>query len=279
MDHTINTTDVLVIGAGPTGLMMASELARRGISCRIIDTLPEATQTSKALAIQSRTLELFDIMGMIEEPLRQGLQVSAANLYANGKSIAHMPFDGLDSPYPFILDLAQSETERIITARLANLGIAVERQVELSNLAHDELGVTATLNHADGREEIVRSKWLIGCDGAHSKVRHLLHMPFAGAAYPEDFALADVKIHWSLPANEMHLLLHEDGIFAAFPLPGGRYRLIVETSEHAHKEKQPEPTLADFQRYLKERGPEGATLDDPVWMSAFRIHSRKVEIG
>jgi hypothetical protein len=102
-------------------------------------------------------------------------------------------------------------------------------------------------------------------------------MPFAGAAYPEDFALADVKIHWSLPASEMHLFLHEDGIFAAFPLPGGRYRLIVETSEHADKEKQPEPTLEDFQRYLKERGPEGATLDDPVWMSAFRIHARKVE--
>ncbi len=102
-------------------------------------------------------------------------------------------------------------------------------------------------------------------------------MPFAGAAYPEDFALADVKIHWSLPANEMQLFLHEDGLFAAFPLPHGRYRLIVETSEHAHKEKQPDPTLEDFQRYLKERGPEGATLDDPVWMSAFRIHARKVD--
>ena len=277
METITNTTDVLVIGAGPTGLVMASELARRGITCRIIDTLPEATQTSKALAIQSRTLELFDIMGMIEEPLRQGLQVSAANLYANGKSIAHMPFDELDSPYPFILDLAQSETERIVTARLAQLGVAVERQVELSNLVQDEQRVIATLLHADGQKEAVRCTWLIGCDGAHSKVRHLLNMPFVGAAYPEDFVLADVKIHWSLPANEMHLLLHEDGIFAAFPLPGGRYRLIVETSEHALKEKQPEPTLADFQRYLKERGPEGATLDDPVWMSAFRIHARKIE--
>ena len=277
METITNTTDVLIIGAGPTGLMMALELARRSISCRIIDKLPAATQTSKALAIQSRTLELFDITGIIEESLHHGLQVPAVNLYANGKSIAHMSFDELDSPYPFILDLAQSETEKILCTRLANQGVAVERQVELSNLAQDEQGVTATLSHSDGREEIVRSKWLIGCDGAHSKVRHLLNMPFAGTAYPEDFALADVKILWSLPDNEMQLFLHEDGLFAAFPLPGGRYRLIVETSEHAHEEKQPEPTLEDFQRYLKERGPEGSSLGDPVWMSAFRIHARKVE--
>ncbi len=277
MEHTANTTDVLVVGAGPTGLMMALELARRGIACRIIDKLPEATQTSKALAIQSRTLELFDIMGIVEEPLQHGLQVGAVNLYANGKRIAYMPFNELDSPYPFILDLAQSETEKIFTTRLASLGVAIERQVELSNMTQDEQGITATLRHVDGREETVTCTWLVGCDGAHSTVRHLLNMPFAGAAYPEDFALADVKIHWSLPANEMHLFLHEDGIFAAFPLPAGRYRLIVETSEHAHEEKQPEPTLEDLQRYLKERGPMGATLDDPVWMSAFRIHARKVE--
>ena len=277
MQHTANTTDVLVVGAGPTGLVMALELARRGIACRIIDKLPEATQTSKALAIQSRTLELFDIMGIVEEPLQHGLHVGAANLYANGKSIAHVPFDELASPYPFILDLAQSETEKIFTARLVRLGVDIERQVELSNMTQDEQGITATLRHVDGREETVTCTWLIGCDGAHSTVRHLLNMPFAGAAYPEDFALADVKIHWSLPPNEMHLFLHEDGIFAAFPLPGGRYRLIVETSEHAHEEKQPEPTLEDLQRYLKERGPEGAVLDDPVWMSAFRIHARKVE--
>lgn len=280
MEITPNTTDVLIVGAGPTGLVMALELARRGIACRIIDKLPEATQTSKALALQSRTLELFDIMGVVEEPLRHGLQVGIANMYANGKRIAHMPFDELDTPYPFILDLAQSETEKILAARLTNLGVAIERQVELSNLAQNEQaerGITATLRHVDGQEETVMCTWLIGCDGAHSMVRHLLNMPFAGIAYPEDFALADVKIHWSLPANEMHLFLHEDGIFAAFPLSGGRYRLIVETSEHAHKEKQPDPTLQDFQRYLKERGPEGATLDDPVWMSAFRIHARKVE--
>jgi 2-polyprenyl-6-methoxyphenol hydroxylase-like FAD-dependent oxidoreductase len=277
MEFTANATDVLVVGAGPTGLIMALELARRGIACRIIDKLPEATQTSKALAIQSRTLELFDIMGMVEEPLQHGLQVGAVNLYANGKRIAHMPFDELDSPYPFILDLAQSETEKIFTTRLAKLGVAIERQVELSHITQDEQGITAILRHADGREETVTCIWLIGCDGAHSTVRHLLNMPFVGAAYPEDFALADVKIHWSLPTNEMHLMLHEDGIFAAFPLPGGRYRLIVETSEHAHEDKQPDPTLEDFQRYLKERGPEGATLDDPVWMSAFRIHARKVE--
>ncbi len=188
-----------------------------------------------------------------------------------------MPFEELDSPYPFILDLAQSETEKLLGTQLANLGISIERQVELLDLTQDELGVTATLRHADGQEEPVRCKWLIGCDGAHSNVRHLLNMPFVGSTYPEDFALADVQVHWSLAADEMHILLHEDGIVAAFPLPGGRYRLIVETSEHTHEENQPDPTLEDLQRYLKERGPAGATASDPVWISAFRIHARKVE--
>lgn len=253
MEHTDNTTDVLVIGAGPTGLVMALELARRGVACRIIDRLPVATQTSKALAIQSRTLELFDMMGIVEEALQHGLQIGAANIYANGKRIAHMPFDELDSPYPFILDLAQCETEEMLGTQLSHLGISVERQVELLDLAQDEQGVTVTLRDADGQEESVRCTWLIGCDGAHSKVRHLLNMPFVGSAYPEDFALADVQVHWSLPANEMHILLHEEGIVAAFPLPGGRYRLIVETSEYAHKENQPDPTLEDLPSRFHDR--------------------------
>ena len=278
MQQTRNAVDVLVVGAGPTGLVMAAELARRGVACRIIDKLPTATQTSKALAVQSRTLELFDIMGVVDEALECGVRVGAVNLYANEKRLVHLPFDELNGPYPFMLDLAQSETERILGAHLASLGVQIERQVELLNLTQDEReGVTAIVRHADGREEDIHAAWLVGCDGAHSAVRHLLNMPFSGSAYPEDFALADVRVTWSLPDDEAHLSLNENGILAAFPLANGRYRLIIETSEHASDGKPPEPTLEDIQRYLTERSPVAATVSDPHWISGFRINARKVE--
>jgi len=277
MTQFATTTDALVIGAGPTGLVMASELARRGLRCRIIDKLPEPTQTSKALAVHSRTLELFDLKGIIDETLEHGLRVSKVAIYADGERIVHIATDELHGPYPFILDLAQSETERILGQHLTQLGVEVERQVELLDFSQDEERVTAQLRHSDGTEEVVQAAWLLGCDGAHSVVRHTLNFPFAGSAYPEDFALADVKVQWSFPPNEMLMFFHKEGLFAAFPLPGGRYRLIVETAQQASGEQQPEPTLADFQRYITQRASETASVSDPAWMGAFRIHARKVE--
>ena len=277
MTQISSKTDALVIGAGPTGLVMASELVRRGVHCRIIDKLAGPTQFSKALAVHSRTLELFDLKGIIDEALEYGLRVSNISMYADGERIVHIATDELQGPYPFVLDVAQSETERILGQHLTQLGVEVERQVELVDFKQDEEKVTARLRHSDGREEVVQAAWLIGCDGAHSVVRHTLNMPFAGSAYPEDFALADVQVQWSFPPNEMLLFLHKEGLFAAFPLPGGRYRLIVETSQQASGEQQPEPTLADFQRYITQRASETASVSDPAWMGAFRIHARKVE--
>lgn len=270
-------TEALVVGAGPTGLFMAAELLRRGVACRVIDKAPAPSSTSKALALQSRTLEMFDQVGIIDEILEPGLKAETVNMHANGQRIIQMSMKELHGPYPFILCLPQNQTERILNHHLDCLGGKVERQLELIGLTQDDTAVTATLRHADGREETLTTRWLIGCDGAHSAVRHALNMPFKGAAYPEAFALADVKIGWPLPNNQIDLFLSEHGLLGAFPMQGGRYRLIVETKADAGEEKLPDPTLEEMQGYLTKLGPAGSVASDPVWLAAFRCHLRHAE--
>ncbi|HEY7357587.1 MAG TPA: FAD-dependent monooxygenase [Ktedonobacterales bacterium] len=271
---TPHSPAALVVGAGPTGLMMALQLARHGVACRIIDKQPHATTTSNAIGVQSRTLEIFDQLGLIDEALAQGNRLHGMNIYADGQRLIQVRFDDLPAPYPFTLSLPQSETERILAKHLAEMGVPVERQVELIGFAQDAQAVTATLRRADGHEEHVTAAWLIGCDGAHSAVRHLLNVPFQGAAYPEAFALADVRLRWPLPDNEAHMFLRQDGLLAVFALPGGRARLIVETAAEAGDEKMPAPTLEDIQRYLDRFAPAGSVASDPAWLSAFRVHLR-----
>jgi 2-polyprenyl-6-methoxyphenol hydroxylase-like FAD-dependent oxidoreductase len=272
-----NAPAVLVVGAGPTGLMMALNLTRHGIPCRIIDKLPHASTTSKALGVQSRTLEVFDQLGLAEAALAHGLQEHAMNIYADGQRIMRVSFEELHGPYPFILTLPQSQTEHLLGSHLEQMGVPIERQIELIDLSQTEQTVTATLRHADGHEETLTTAWLIGCDGAHSTARHILNVPFTGSAYPEAFALADIKLDWPLPDTELHLFLQHDGILAAFPMQGGRYRLIVETAIQASDTPLPEPTLEDIQRYLNKFAPAGSVASDPLWLAPFRTHLRQAE--
>ena len=270
-------TEALVIGAGPTGLFMAAELLQRGVACRVIDKAPAASSTSKALALHSRTLEMFEQVGIIEEILEPGLKAGAVNIHADGQTIIHMSMNELRGSYPFILCLPQNQTERILNQHLEHLGGRVERQIELIGFTQDDSGVTATLRHADGREEMLTTRWLVGCDGAHSVVRHTLNIPFNGSPYPEGFALADVKVDWPLPNNQIDLFLGEHGLMGAFPMQGGRYRLIIETKADAGDEQLPDPTLEEIQGYLTKFGPAGSVASDPAWLAAFRSHLRHAE--
>ena len=276
-EQSATSIKVLVVGAGPIGLVMASELARHGTACRIIDTAPTATTFSKAIAIHSRTLEVFEQMGIVQEVLNRGLKAQKVNFYAEGQHIAQLSLAELKSPYPFVIDLAQSETEGIVGRHLESFGVQIERQVELLRFTQQDDAVTAHLRHADGNEETVTTSWLIGCDGAHSITRHLLDMPFSGEAFPKNFALADVRLRWPLPDNEMHFFLHPDGVLTAFPLPKGRYRLIVETADEVAQGNQLAPTLEDLQHYFDVRGPKGTVVSDPTWTAPFRVNSRKVQ--
>ena len=272
--HLEQGTEVLVFGAGPVGLTMASELTRHGTPCRIIDTSPEPASTSRALAIFPRTLEAFENMGVVEAVLHAGHRLSSINIYAAGRRLAHLCLGEIESPYPFVISLPQSETERVLLAHLAQMGVEVERQVALLGFTQEAEGVNARLLHCQQHEETMRKPWLIGCDGAHSTVRHTLGLPFPGTRYDETFVLADVTMHTSLPDDEVSLFFHQDGVLGFFPFGTGRYRIVAVIPPDTTVPPPAGLTLADVQALVDTRGPADITLREPLWLSAFHIALR-----
>jgi 2-polyprenyl-6-methoxyphenol hydroxylase-like FAD-dependent oxidoreductase len=267
---------VLVAGAGPVGLTLAVELARYGVAVRIVDKAHARTDKSKAVAVWARTLELFDRAGLAERLVEAGVKVHAAVISDGAERIARIGFDGIDTAYKFVLMIPQSETERILEGHLASLGISVERGVELTSFVDTGSCVEAVLQKPDGTSETVIAGWLVGCDGAHSTVRHALGLEFHGDTVDTDFLLADIRLdNAPCAADELMLWWHRDGIVAFFPLPGGRLRLIASTEPPA--DPKSEPRLAEVQALIDRRGPGGLTASDPVWLARFRINERKVE--
>jgi 2-polyprenyl-6-methoxyphenol hydroxylase-like FAD-dependent oxidoreductase len=269
--------DTLVVGAGPVGMTVACELRRHGVACRIVERSAARTDKSKALVLWSRSLELLHAMGGVEAFLATGMEAHGASLYGEGRRLVHFSFSGVDSLYRLPLMIPQSETERLLEERLAELGARPERRVELVAIADgdgDE-GVGATLRHPDGSEERVRCGWLVGCDGAHSTVRHLLDVPYSGDAEPNDWLLADVHLQGPVAADEVTVHFHPAGILVFFPISPGRFRVIADVGLARGVEHPPDPTLDQVQRILDERGPGGIVAEDSVWLSGFRIHERK----
>jgi 2-polyprenyl-6-methoxyphenol hydroxylase-like FAD-dependent oxidoreductase len=269
---------VLIAGAGPVGMTAASELARYGVSLRIVDKAAQRTDKSKALVLWSRTLELLDRGPGRSEPfVKAGFKALAVNFVANdGQLMGHVSMDSVKSPYPYGLMLPQSETERLLEERLSGLGIAVERQVELIGYKRTEDGTEATLRHADGNEEVLLSDWLLGCDGSHSVVRHLLGVPFAGETLNSDWLLADVHMSgYPFPDSEASVYWHKDGAFVIFPISPGRYRVLADVPPSSAA-VPPEPTLEQVQAIIDRRGPGGLVAFDPIWLAGFRINGRKV---
>jgi 2-polyprenyl-6-methoxyphenol hydroxylase-like FAD-dependent oxidoreductase len=269
--------EVLVVGAGPVGFAMASELMRHGTPCRVVDASAAATPTSRALTIFPRTLEIFENMGVIEAILSAGHRLSSIGVYAAGRRLAHLSLGAIESPYPFVISLPQSETERILIAHLAQAGVNVERQVTLLGFTQEAQGVTARLRHLKGREETTRTPWLIGCDGARSTVRRTLGLPFAGTRYDETFVLADVTLHTSLPDDEVSLFFHQDGFLGLFPFGSGRYRVVAALPLEATELPPADLMLADVQALVDTRGPADSTISESLWLSIFHIFRRKVQ--
>jgi 2-polyprenyl-6-methoxyphenol hydroxylase-like FAD-dependent oxidoreductase len=273
--------DVLVAGAGPVGLTMAAELTRYGLKVRIVDMNRQRTDMSKALVIWARTLELIDRMGegIAERFIAAGRKVDGARILTGREEIAHVDIAHIDSPYKFVLMIPQSETERVLEEHLATLGVTVERQTELTGFAQNAAGVTCTLKHADGREETQEAQWLIGCDGAHSTVRHGLGMEFHGSTLLSDFVLADLHVEGMQGEPAISIFWHAEGVLAVFPLEETRYRVIADVGESTGtigEGHRPAPTLEEVQTILDHRGPGGLKASDPVWMSSFSINERKV---
>jgi 2-polyprenyl-6-methoxyphenol hydroxylase-like FAD-dependent oxidoreductase len=275
---TNTQSPILVVGAGTTGLTMACELARHGAPLRIVDKLPGIAPYARATGIHSRTLEIFQQLGILDEVLARGQKILAMKLYANGKQLQHVRFTDVDSPYPFTVGLEQWRTEELLESALKRLGIEVERETELIDLSDRLDGVQARLRHADGSEESVATPWLVACDGAHSRVRHLNRQRFPGEADPRQYVIGDVVVGPPIAHDEFSIHMSERGALMMFPLPEGRNLVLGDVALHhdGHKET---PALEELQALVDERT-SGALrlgdlrLGDPRWLSYFRIHYR-----
>jgi 2-polyprenyl-6-methoxyphenol hydroxylase-like FAD-dependent oxidoreductase len=269
--------DVLVVGAGPTGLTLAAQLRGMGASCRIVDRQPDRVHESRALAVQPRTLEVLRGLGVTGELVARGNDAVWVQLHAKGRSVRVRLFGlGLDdTAYPFLLFVSQAETEQVLLDQLAARGVQVERRVELVGFQADQDGVSCTLRHADGRTEQVRTRYLAGCDGAASAVRRGAGIPFQGGAYPQTFALADLEVDGDLAADAAHAFLGQTGLLLLFPL--GRpasWRLLGMHPTLQGRREPARPSLAELQALADRFTAGDLRLRDPVWMTWFRLAHR-----
>ncbi|SRR5579883_272799 len=272
---------VLIVGAGPTGLMVACELARRNIPFRIIDKKSEPSKGSNATWIQSRTLEIFDYLGMADPFLRKGHPCHAINFYQNGNQIGNLNLKQIDSCYPFILMLPQSETEKILAEKLAKSNIKVERSIELINLEKHKNNFVSTIRMPNGNLENISSDWVIACDGANSTVRQKCGIHFPGVDIPEQFMVGDAKMSSFLSTHEIHVFFDKGTIFpdkatmfAAFPWGEKEYRLNANLYLESPRQNFTEQEVREL---VAERANGNYTVESVSWISPFWIHSKTVK--
>lgn len=272
-----NPQTVLIIGAGPVGLTLAIELTRFGIPVRIVEKAAQRTDKSKALVLWSRTLELLERQPGGAAPfIETGFKVGTVGFFSGDRLIGRATMDSVASAYPYALMIPQAETERVLEERLASLGVSVQRQTEVVALSLRDDGAEAVLRGPDGGQENASADWVVGCDGAHSLVRHTIGAPFTGKTMDSDWMLADVHMRgYPVADTEATIYWHRDGVFVIFPISPGRFRLLADMPPSGEAQA-PEPTLDEVQAIIDRRGPGGMTAFDPVWLAGFRINGRKV---
>lgn len=274
----MHRSDVLIIGAGPTGLVLALWLSKLGVRVRIIDKTSTPGTTSRALAVQARTLELYRQLDLADTVVRNGHKVAAAHFWVKGKPVAQLPLqrigEGL-TPYSFIEIFPQDQHERLLLERLEDYDVVVERNTELESFEELGDGLTAHLRLPDGQQEICQACFLAGCDGARSVVRKTLDTGFPGGTYQQIFYVADVQASGPALNGDLHLDLDEADFLAVFPLAGeGRARLIG-TVRDERADRAETLQFADVSRRAIEH--LNVHIDEVNWFSTYRVHHRVAE--
>lgn len=272
MSPTQEEAPILVVGGRTTGIMMAIELARRGLPVRIIDKSPGIDPHSRATLLHSRTLEIMHALGLASELMDGAQQLHRAQFYVNGIHRATSIEVDVDSPYPSSVALAQPKTERVLERYLNRLGVDIERNTELTGLTQSADCVDATICLPDGCEQTMKADWVIGCDGAHSTVRHLVANQFPGEADPYPYLIADCVVSGPINPEDAYFFFSDHGDLFFFVLDEGR-RLVVANLAKGN-DVSVQPTLEQIQEVVTTRGTGEFQLSDPRWLSHFHIQYR-----
>ena len=269
-------TDVLIVGAGPTGLMLANQLGRRGVRALIIDRHAGPSLQTRALGVQARTLEIYAQLGIVERALELGKIATGANLWAEGRKLARVPLGEAGktlTPYPFILILGQDDNERIMGEKLRDWGMSVQWNTELTGVDQRADGVTATLKQPDGTMRKIVAAWVAGCDGAHSSVRELNRIGFPGAPYEHVFFVADTEAAGSMVADEVNVYLWQEGFHLFFPMRGRDHWRVVGIVPPQLREREG-VTFEDVIPSLRGEAGAGLSFTACTWFSTYRIAHR-----
>ena len=286
----MNTVDVLIVGAGPSGLLLANLLAREGISFRLIDENDGAAKESRALAMQARTLELWRNLGIVDRFLAAGRRAAGLQAYLHGKKRITLDLHDMerpDTPYPFIFMIPQSETERLLIEDLRKRGFEVERRTTLVDFKQSDDHVAAEILIDKTRKETVSARYIVGCDGSHSKVRESLGLAFNGESYSSEFIMADAKVHWDLPFDYVSVFIDTGAVGALFPIKGNNLSRVLSIRRYANSNSTEIPkdtattsypaTLPEVEKAFIQTSHKDVKLTEPIWVTKFHVHHRSVE--
>ncbi|MDQ4119159.1 MAG: FAD-dependent monooxygenase [Actinomycetota bacterium] len=267
--------DVLVVGAGPVGLTTACQLARLGVPVRVVEMLEHPTTESRAVAVQARSMEMLASLGVLARLETRGRRISALEMVdgATGTARARVELDGAPSRHPYLLDVAQPDTEAVLAERAGELGVVVERGVELTELTQDADGVDVSLR-SGGVEQTARVGWVVGADGGHSTVRHLVGTRLEGKFHGQHFAMADVDVDTPFSPDTIRMFMHPDGMGMLFPLAGSRARIMFVVDPPG--DGASDPTLEQIQALADARMGGRVTARNPRWITYFEVHHAQV---
>lgn len=273
-------TDVLIVGAGPTGLALACQLIRYGIDFRIVDKKETTTPHSRAIGVQARTLEIYEQIGLANKLIALGQPVEKVRMFAGGKMRGEAEFRSLGeglSPYPFVLIVEQGLHEKLLHDYIRERRRKVDWQTELQGFSQDETGVNAQIKTADGTSSSIKAKYMVTCDGAKSPVRHSLGLEFTGSTFDRMFYVADVELDWEFPHDALQVFLMRNSLLAFFPMPGERRYRIVGTFPEEFSKDEGDVLYEEIEDRIKSDTELALDITNVRWFSTYRVHTRHVE--
>lgn len=273
-------TDVIIVGAGPTGLSLACQLARYGVDFVIFEKNPTVTAYSKALGVHARTLEIYEQLDVARKAVECGTVAGKIRMLEGGDVVGEVDLSRIGqglSPYPYMLVLEQSRNEELLYDYLQTHGREVLWQTKLESFSQNEAGVTAHVTDPSGASQVIEGKFLVGCDGASSPIRIGLGLHFEGSTFPRMFYVADVEIDWKFAHDALHGCLTRHSVLAFFPMPGERRWRIVGALPDGHENADREILYEEIEARIKREAEIDLDITCVHWFSTYKVHTRHVE--